>query len=61
MQFEHWLHEIENFSLRSEKIFDELILYPEKNNADQFNNIIEWLRLAYNAGYLENSNECKRV
>lgn len=55
MQFENWLHEVENFSLRSEKIFDDLILHPEKNDADQFNNIIEWLRLAYDAGHLEAS------
>jgi NifB/MoaA-like Fe-S oxidoreductase len=55
MQFENWLHEVEYFSLRSEKIFDDLILHPEKNDADQFNNIIEWLRLAYDAGHLEAS------
>lgn len=53
MKFEEWLHYIESFSLRSEKIFDELILYPEKNNADQFNNIIDWLKCAYDAGYKE--------
>ena len=51
MNFYDWFDEIENFSLRSERFFDELEQRPY-GNLDQANKrMIAWLRAAYDAGY----------
>jgi hypothetical protein len=58
--FEDWLDEIEGFSLRMERIYDDLILNP-KNNVENWKSIREYLKSAYEAGYdnakLENSSK----
>lgn len=46
MKFEDWFHETENFSLRAERFYDDLVYYQE----DRPERIVEWLRAAYEAG-----------
>ena len=44
MKFEDWLYETENFSLRVERIFEEI---PIENNG----RLIKWLEAAFKVGY----------
>lgn len=53
MKFEDWLGEIESFSLRGERAFEELVKWPEREPADQWENIREWLEAAYKVGLEE--------
>lgn len=47
MTFDEWFNEVEVYSLRSERFYDNLIDYYQGDNAE----IIEkWLRAAYEAG-----------
>lgn len=49
MKFEEWFNEIEVFSLRGERFYDELEHY--KDGAFPADNIVKWLRAAYDVGY----------
>ena len=49
MTFDQWLNEIEGFSLRMERAYDDLVKDP-KDPVDNWNQIKEWLQAAYNAG-----------
>lgn len=48
MTFEDWFDEIENFSLRSERFFEDLNDYEPGINPEI---VIKWLRAAYEVGY----------
>lgn len=48
--FEDWLDELEGFSLRMERVYDDLVVNP-KDNVDNWKNIREWLKAAFDAGY----------
>jgi hypothetical protein len=48
--FEDWLNEIEGFSLRSERAYDDLVKNP-KDPVDNWNDIKTWLQAAYIAGW----------
>ena len=49
MTFDQWLNELEGFSLRMERAYDDLVKDP-KDPVDNWNQIKEWLQAAYNAG-----------
>jgi len=52
--FEEWLNELEGFSLRGERAYSDLIIYPKEDhftNQQQWNNIKQWLKGAFDAGY----------
>jgi hypothetical protein len=48
--FEEWLNELEGFSLRCERAYDDLVVNP-KDNIDNWQNIKQWLKGAFYAGY----------
>jgi hypothetical protein len=48
--FEEWLNELEGVSLRCERAYDDLVVNP-KDTVDNWINIKEWLRGAFDAGY----------
>jgi len=48
--FEEWLNELEGYSFRSERAYDDLVLHP-KDEVDNWINIKEWLKGAFDAGY----------
>jgi len=48
--FEEWLNEIEVFSLRMERVYDNLVVNP-KDGVDNWKHIKEWLNAAFDAGY----------
>ena len=49
MTFQEWLNENEGFSLRMERIYDDLVKNP-KDTVDNWQTIKVWLEEAYNAG-----------
>jgi len=50
MTFEEWMGEICSLLTREEKAFQDLVLNPHEEPADQMESIKDWLRDAYNAG-----------
>ena len=48
--FNEWLNESEGFSLRMERIYDDLVKNP-KDAIDNWKQIKEWLQAAYNEGF----------
>jgi hypothetical protein len=48
--FEDWLNELENFSLRTERAYDDLAV-NSKDTIDNWKNIKSWLKGAFDAGY----------
>ena len=48
--FDEWLNESEGFSLRMERIYDDLVKKP-KDPVDNWKQIKEWLQVAYNEGF----------
>jgi hypothetical protein len=50
MTFDEWLNEIESFSLRMERIYDDLVKRP-KDPVDNWLQIKGWLKAAYDEGY----------
>jgi hypothetical protein len=46
MSFDNWLNEIESYSLRVERLFEELA----DNDVDKYKLIIKWLESAYEQG-----------
>lgn len=53
--FEDWLNEIEGFSLRCERAYDDLVVNP-KDEVDNWQNIKDWLKGAFDAGYEAGKN-----
>lgn len=49
--FEDWLNEIESFSLRSERVYDDLTSIPKDTVNHWRYIVIPWLRSAFDAGY----------
>ena len=52
MTFDEWLDEIEVFSSRRERLFEELLDYQGDNPEV----VLKWLEAAYNVGYDEGGN-----
>lgn len=48
--FEDWLDELEGFSLRMERIYDDVVV-SKKHNIDRWQNVREYLKAAFEAGY----------
>ena len=48
--FEEWLNELEGYSLRCERAYDDLVVNP-KDEVDNWQNIKQWLKGAFDAGY----------
>ena len=48
--FDEWLNESEGFSLKMERIYDDLVKNP-KDAVDNWKQIKEWLQAAYNEGF----------
>lgn len=48
--FEDWLDELEGFSLRMERVYDDLVVNP-KDDVDNWKHIREWLKAAFDSGY----------
>lgn len=48
--FEEWLNESEGFSLRMERVYDDLVVNP-KDAVDNWKYIKEYLKGAFDAGY----------
>ena len=48
--FNEWLNESEGFSLRMERVYDDLVKNP-KDTVDNWKQIKEWLQAAYNVGF----------
>jgi len=48
--FNEWLEEVEGFSLRMERVYDDLVKNP-KDTVDNWNEIKTWLKSAFDAGY----------
>jgi len=51
MTFDKWFNEIENFSTRNERFFEELGQRPYDNLEQADKRIIAWLQAAYEVGY----------
>jgi hypothetical protein len=56
MTFDQWLNEIEGFSLRMERAYDDLVKNP-KDPVDNWNQIKDWLKAAYEEGYNQGLND----
>ena len=50
MTFEEWLNENEGFSLRMERMYDDLVKDPV-DPVDNWKTIKGWLKTAYDVGY----------
>jgi hypothetical protein len=48
--FDEWLNETEGFSLRMERIYDDLVKNP-KDIVDNWQQIKEWLQASYDEGF----------
>jgi hypothetical protein len=48
--FDDWLNETEGFSLRMERIYDDLVKNPV-DSVDNWKQIKDWLQAAYNEGF----------
>ncbi len=48
--FEQWLNELEGYSLRSERAYDDLVVNPP-DEVDNWKTIKQWLKGAFDAGY----------
>ena len=50
LDFNGWLNQSEGFSLRMERIYDDLV-ENSKDTIDNWKQIKEWLQAAYNKGF----------
>jgi hypothetical protein len=62
MTFDEWLNEIENYSLRIERLYDDLdaITGVDKTASESVRNralMLGWLKAAYETGYSHGYNE----
>jgi hypothetical protein len=48
--FDGWLNETEGFSLRMERIYNDLVKNPV-DSVDNWKQIKDWLQAAYNEGF----------
>lgn len=56
MQFDEWFNEIEVFSIRSERFYDDLDHHKEGVQGS-YNRMAVWLKAAYAAGYEQGKAE----
>lgn len=49
--FENWINELEGYSLRSERAYEELVDHKHNSTEEQWNNIYKWLKAAFKDGY----------
>lgn len=57
--FENWFNELEQYCLKSERAYDELVDYPEKAHytaKQKWNVIYKWLKAAFLAGVASQKN-----
>jgi hypothetical protein len=59
MTFNEWLNESEGFSLRMERIYDDLVKRP-KDPVDNWLQIKGWLEAAYDQGFHDNESKTKK-
>lgn len=51
MTFDDWFWEIENYSLRSERFYDEMdMLFGPELTQENMIKVVSWLKSAYEAG-----------
>jgi hypothetical protein len=48
--FEEWLNELEGYSLRCERAYDDLVVNPP-DEVDNWKTIKQWLKGSFDAGY----------
>jgi hypothetical protein len=53
MNFDRWFYEVENFSLRSERFFEDLVHYQ----GDNPERVIQWIKAAYEEGHKDGFEE----
>ncbi len=49
--FKEWLDELEGYSIRMERVYDDLITITHKDNTNKWKYTKEWLKAAFDAGY----------
>jgi hypothetical protein len=52
--FENWINELEGYSLKSERAYNELVVYPDEDHftkKQKWNVICKWLKAAFEDGY----------
>jgi hypothetical protein len=55
MSFDEWFNEIEVFSTRGERFYDDLLTY--KWDGVDAEHLVKWLKAAYEAGHRRGYNE----
>jgi archaellum biogenesis ATPase FlaH len=55
MKFEEWLNENEGFSIRLERVVEDILIH-EKTYEEKYKSLIEWLETSYKMGFEEASN-----
>jgi predicted patatin/cPLA2 family phospholipase len=56
MNFNLWIQEVDAFSTRSEKVYKDILQFKYREDADNLETIINWLKNAYKAGHEEGQN-----
>jgi len=56
MTFDEWFNEIELYSLRGERFYDDLLTY--KLEGIDAEHLVKWLKAAYEVGYEEGQDWC---
>lgn len=56
MKFEDWFNEIELYSMRSERFFNDLEHHVTTSSGSA-KRMIEWLRAAYDVGYQQGKDD----
>lgn len=51
MQFDDWLNELEGYSSRLERAYDELVLERYNDNHSFWKTVLSWLKSSYQMGY----------
>ena len=51
MTFEEWLNESEVYSLRCERLYEDLVENNARPYQTKYDLVVKWLRAAYDVGY----------
>jgi hypothetical protein len=51
MTFEEWLNESEVYSLRCERLHDDLVENDSRPHKVKYDLVLKWLKAAYDVGY----------
>ncbi len=57
--FNNWFHELEGYSLRSERFYGVLGTHKYNDTVVLAKTLVDWLHAAYNQGKLDQINEQK--